>query len=245
MARQLTWDGCVNVRDLGGLPTEDGGETAYGAVVRADNLTRLSEAGWDDLAAYGVRTIVDLRWTDERRADPLHQGDAGVIHVSLFGDVSGPLEGERDVGEEVGWGDLRRDVYLERLDENPDRFARAVAAVSDAPAGCVAIHCAGGVDRTGLVSALLLRLAGVPSTAVADDYAHSEVNWSPHTGGWIDEAEGERERQRRRFLAAMPPAVMLGVLEALDVRYGGAAGYLRHAGLAEGHLSRARARLRP
>ena len=32
--RALDWDGCVNVRDLGGLPTEDGGRTRPGAVVR-------------------------------------------------------------------------------------------------------------------------------------------------------------------------------------------------------------------
>ena len=37
MSRVLTWDGCLNVRDLGGLPTEDGGTTRFGAVVRGDN----------------------------------------------------------------------------------------------------------------------------------------------------------------------------------------------------------------
>ena len=45
--RVLRWDGCVNVRDLGGLPLADGGETAYRVVVRADWLPGLSEAGTD------------------------------------------------------------------------------------------------------------------------------------------------------------------------------------------------------
>ena len=243
--RHLTWDGCVNVRDLGGHPTEGGGETAYGAVVRADNLTRLSDAGWQDLVAYGVRTIVDLRWPDERETDALHRPGAEVVHVSLFGDQSGPLEGERQVEDTADWAGLRRTVYLERLEQHPDRFARAVAAVADAPPGCVAVHCAGGVDRTGLVSALLLRLAGVSAAAVASDYAQSELNWSPYAGGWIDEAEHERERRRRGFLATMAPATMLGVLETLDERHGGVAGYLRAAGLSEADLARARGRLRP
>ena len=34
--RTLSWDGCLNVRDLGGHVTEGGGRTRYGAVVRAD-----------------------------------------------------------------------------------------------------------------------------------------------------------------------------------------------------------------
>ena len=38
--RVLEWEGCVNVRDLGGLPTEDGGETRRGAVVRSDTVRR-------------------------------------------------------------------------------------------------------------------------------------------------------------------------------------------------------------
>jgi protein-tyrosine phosphatase len=243
--RHLRWDGCVNVRDLGGLPTEDGAETAYGAVVRADNLTRLSDAGWDDLAEYGVQRIVDLRWSDERRSDPLHRAGIDVVHVSLFGDRSGPLEGERAIEDDADWAAVRRSVYLDRLADHPDRFALAVRAVGDAADVCVAVHCAGGVDRTGLISALLLRLAGVSASAIAHDYARSELNWSPYSGTWIDEAEEERERQRRRFLATMPPSTMLGVLEWLDEEHGGAAGYLRTAGLSEHELERARTKLRP
>ncbi|HEY6032238.1 MAG TPA: tyrosine-protein phosphatase, partial [Gaiellaceae bacterium] len=70
MSRALAWDGCVNVRDLGGLPTEDGGVTLRGAVVRSDNARRLSDAGWQALLDHGVRTVVDLRWADERDEDP-------------------------------------------------------------------------------------------------------------------------------------------------------------------------------
>ena len=59
-------DGAMNVRDLGGLPTDDGGETVRGRVLRADNLQDLTPADVrrlvDDLR---VRTIVDLRTTIE------------------------------------------------------------------------------------------------------------------------------------------------------------------------------------
>ena len=61
MGRDLCWDGCVNVRDLGGLPVAGGGTTRWGAVVRADNPGFLTRVGWAALAGHGVRTIIGLR----------------------------------------------------------------------------------------------------------------------------------------------------------------------------------------
>jgi len=40
--RALAWDGCLNVRDLGSLPTEDGARIAPGALIRGDNARRLA-----------------------------------------------------------------------------------------------------------------------------------------------------------------------------------------------------------
>src|SRR6266496_792354 len=60
VGRELSWQGCVNIRDLGGL-----GQLRSGAVVRMEAPTRLSEAGWAAAWAYGVRTVVDLRHAEE------------------------------------------------------------------------------------------------------------------------------------------------------------------------------------
>jgi protein tyrosine/serine phosphatase len=59
--RHLAWTGLFNVRDLGGLSTTDGRLTRRGAIVRSDSLGRLELRGWEELEAYGIRTIVDLR----------------------------------------------------------------------------------------------------------------------------------------------------------------------------------------
>jgi len=48
--RDLAWEGCLNVRDLGGHPIQDGGETRYGRVVRADGVRRLTDDGWKAVA---------------------------------------------------------------------------------------------------------------------------------------------------------------------------------------------------
>lgn len=63
--RVLWWEGCLNARDLGGYPAENGRETYWGAVFRSDRLTPLTEAGRATLVEYGVRSIVDLRTPDE------------------------------------------------------------------------------------------------------------------------------------------------------------------------------------
>ena len=65
--RDLHWSGGYNVRDLGGLPTVEGGATVSGRIVRGAMPDRLTERGWAALVGYGVRTVIDLR---EEGEDP-------------------------------------------------------------------------------------------------------------------------------------------------------------------------------
>src|SRR3712207_1822381 len=64
--RWLRLDGTTNTRDLGGLPTSDGGSTVPGRVLRSDNLQTLSG---DDVRRLvddvRLREVVDLRTTAE------------------------------------------------------------------------------------------------------------------------------------------------------------------------------------
>lgn len=62
--RDPDWDGCLNVRDLGGLATVNGGRTRLGAVVRGDHPRNLTSAGWVALWSYGIRTVVTPEWVD-------------------------------------------------------------------------------------------------------------------------------------------------------------------------------------
>ena len=68
--RTFRWDGCINVRDVGGLQTQLGGVTRWRALVRADSVRTLTEVGWSSLLSYGVRTIIDLRTPEERELEP-------------------------------------------------------------------------------------------------------------------------------------------------------------------------------
>ncbi len=244
--RTLRWDGCVNVRDLGGLPTEGGGETRFRAVVRADSVRGLSDSGWEELLGYGVRTIVDLRWQEELAEDPPRELRLDVVHVSLFGAYDPEFGRTLDdlAAAQATPLAATRAVYLEFLRRYAANFARAIVAVADAGEGAVVVHCAAGKDRTGLVVALLLRLAGVDPDAIAADYALSEQSWAPFVGSWIDEAETDRERARRRRLALCPPEAAIQVLEDLEREHGTVGRYLCRAGASEEALERVRARLR-
>jgi protein-tyrosine phosphatase len=243
----LTWDGCVNVRDLGGHATADGRTTRYGAVVRADSVRALSDAGWDALLDYGVSRIVDLRVHSELALDPPRELDVEVVHVPVMHEVD-----DEEWVEINAIGDAQPDaagatrvVYLEFLERRHPQFAQAFAAVADAPEGTVVVHCHGGKDRTGLVVALLLRVAGVDVETIAADYALSGPNLQPRTAGWISAAPDERERVRRERIADTPAAAMAAVLDELERRHGDVAGYLRAHGASDDALARAAARLRP
>lgn len=234
----------MNVRDLGGHPAEDGATTRFGAVVRADSVRGLTDEGWKTLVDYRIRTIVDLRWREELEEDPPRELPVAAVHVPLFGERSEVEAVDRDlraISDPVEW---RYRSYVEALARFRSNFARAIAAVAEASDGGVVVHCAGGVDRTGLVVALLLRLAGVRREHVAADYAESEANWAPYVPRWIEAAEDEGEREHRRRLAVIRPEVMLRVLEHLEDEHGNVRAYLLGGGATDDQLDRARARLR-
>jgi protein-tyrosine phosphatase len=243
--RELAWEGLLNVRDLGGHGTEDGGETKYGRIVRADSVRRLTDAGWEALVDYGVRTIVDLRTDEELAADPPAELPVDVVHVAtLEEDADVFAQADKASDEAVSSAMGTRDVYLIFLERFKANFARAIAEIAHAPEGGVVVHCAGGKDRTGLVTALLLRLAGVDAEAVAADYALSEERLRPRHDLWLAEAATEAERERIRRIAVTPPEAMTEVLQELERRYGSIEGYLRAGGLSDEDLAAVRARLR-
>jgi protein tyrosine/serine phosphatase len=247
-SRDLVWDGCLNVRDLGGLPTDDG-ETRFGSIVRADSVHDLSDDGWRSLVDYGVRTVIDLRGHHEREDDPPAELPVEIVHVPFmeaseqeWDEIAEELEAAAAAAPDDATA--TRDVYLIFLERFADNVAAAVRAVAQAPPDGVVIHCVGGKDRTGLLAAILLHLAGVSDDEVAADYALSEERLLPRHQAWFDAAETDEELERLRRIAQTPAASMTGVFAELERRYGSVEGYLRHIGLTEAELDQVRARLR-
>jgi len=169
--RDLDWDGCYNVRDLGGLATVDGRLTRRHALVRADAPSALTEAGWSAVWDHGIRTVIDLVEDHERAPDTSPRPD-GLREVRV------PLDGTDD---EEFWAPLRANghwgtvlYYRPYLKRFPHRIGSAVRAFADAPPGGVLVHCGRGRDRTGMLCMILLSLAGVCAADIADDYTRSD-----------------------------------------------------------------------
>ncbi|MFD0268938.1 tyrosine-protein phosphatase [Streptomyces sp. NPDC127106] len=164
--RFLDWEGCFNVRELGGL-----GEVVQGRAVRADALDRLTARGWTALADHGVRTVVDLRNDGEAEADRAPR-PAGLKTVRI------PLDGIEDREFwDVWWGrpGFGTPAYFRPfLSRFPERVAAVAEAVADAPPGGVAFHCGLGRDRTGIIALVLLRLMGASPEEIAHDHGLSE-----------------------------------------------------------------------
>jgi len=215
--RVLVWDGCVNVRDLGGLPLEGGGETRFGVVVRADSLAGLTSRGWQALQDYGVRSAIDLRGDHELEATA--ERPIPVTRIPIT-----PLSGP-------GWEwPSMLEAYLAVLETFRAQFTAAVDALAAADPP-VLLHCQGGRDRTGLVVALLLAAAGVDAETIAADHALSDESWAPHNSSWFEEAEDEDERARRQRIARPAGRTMAELVAEVESCYGGPAAYLATANL--------------
>lgn len=187
--------------------------------MRADNARKLTPAGLQAAWDYGIRTVVDLRSPGECAADPVADPRFAHVRVPLSDFERSARPDPEDKAEAL------RLWYSEHLEHNAAGIAAAVGAVADA-AGGVLIHCLGGKDRTGIVSALLLRLGGASLEEIEADYVRSEENL------------------RRIFeVINAPPGVIGPVVARVEERHGSLRAYLLAAGVTPGQLARLEGRL--
>jgi protein-tyrosine phosphatase len=241
-AKRLPLEGAYNFRDLGGLTTREGRTVRDRRVFRSDRLTNLTAADVAMLEEIGIGRIFDLRsdlelandgrgaWSsaaDRHRHRPL-------VRISLS------IHDERIDWSKVDLGTR----YLEMLLEGGAVIREVLEhlAADDAPP--TVFHCTGGKDRTGVLSAVLLRTLGVDDDTIVDDYAISETFLAPFVEASREAMEQQGfDPQIVLYLCGSPAERMRKMLADLDERWGSVEAYLDWTGMRGETLTALRGKL--
>jgi protein-tyrosine phosphatase len=228
--RHIELEGSFNFRDLGGYHGVDGRPVRWRSLFRADGLYRLTPADLEDLGGLGLRTVIDLRTAGEleARGRIAWPTDDLVFHHLPLMDVLPPDD------EYPEWSDPAHVAaqYAGMLADGAPAVAAAIDVLCDPAAYPVVFHCMAGKDRTGILSALVLRVLGVADADIVADYALSQDAMIAMMA-WLAEKDPvlakELEASSAAIIAAAPET-MERFLADLDRTYDGAEAYLAGIG---------------
>lgn len=236
VSKPLPLMGAHNVRDLGGYPTEDGKTTKYKAFLRGDSLHGLTKEDEEYLDGYGVRLVIDVRGNNEAFLHPDHIDKRQIkrIHVPLLDHIQseamlGKLPG--DMGE----------MYIGLVENSKDGLKEIFTNMAEEE-GTTLYHCTAGKDRTGVITMLALKLAGVADEVVLADYAASETYMK-------DMFEKQRRMVEKAgvnvpdYVFRSKPEYMQKLMEHIVRNYGTVKDYLKNIGLSDDELGKLKGKI--
>ena len=223
-------EGASNVRDLGGFTTTSGQQTRFKRFVRADSMHRLTDADVAALLQYGVTMSIDLRTSSGRVRDPSRLASCTDMRyevVDLMENFSSePLQDIYSV-----LPDTLAEFYLRLLDEAQNELAQVFRLFLQNTEHTTLYHCTAGKDRTGIISMLLLQLAGVPSHDIVQSYALSAHFIRSGNGGALNLSGFGSASGVNAALFESDPSWMEAAMHHLATKYGTVTEFLQHIGL--------------
>lgn len=228
-----------NARDMGGMMTKSGKRTAYKRFIRSDSPASLDEKGVDELIAYSVRTVIDLRSPQEmeRTGNPfIKRPEILFRNIPLIAidpdDRNGLVMGylvENRLGH----------LYILMLEHSREAVTEVFRTIIEAPDGAVVFHCMHGKDRTGLIAALLFLLAGVSRDDIVGNYAASFEHIRP-----LVDPLFESMPENTHHMYRSDAENMRFLLDHIDALYEGRTEvYLRQLGFSDEDIGKIRDRL--
>ncbi|MGD9794817.1 MAG: tyrosine-protein phosphatase [Acidimicrobiia bacterium] len=223
--RFIVVDGCHNVRDLGGYTGADGRIVRWGRVYRADGPNDLTPAGRDVIRSLGIATVIDFRSPEEHGEHPF-----------LPGAISMPVADAPNAdwsADAVRTGDDLAERYYDMAttaQESLRTTFHLMATRLDRP---LLFHCAAGKDRTGIVAALTLSVAGVPDEVIADDYelSHEPTQRRRAVVMARDPQAAARYGEFAPIVLTAHAPTMRAFMALVRQRHGDACGLLTHLGV--------------
>lgn len=222
--RRLGLRNCFDFRDLGGYEAHGGWRTRHHRLYRSDGIHRLDPADRAVVAELGLATIIDLRTAEE----VARQGTPSlpvVRHHLPMGDhlaaSAGAFAAEVDP-EAVATR------WRAMLDAAVDTVREVLAILTDRSAYPALVCCPSGVDRTGVVTAVVLGLVGVPDSVVVRDFAASRQAVVRRLGRLYFEHPAALEADPDRFGNAprgLVPEAMASFCRRIRDEHGSFAGY--------------------
>ena len=173
---RLPLEGVSNARELGGYPCLKG-FTKYKSFLRTDDLSRLTEKDVQTLLAYGVTSVIDLRSKSEllKLPNPLADRvrEVNYINIPLMNDEVASPDFTRLVLDNAE-GYLKQ-AYIDMINNSQRAVYDIFRFIAEQNKGCILFHCTAGKDRTGIIAALLLGLAGVSRADILANYVVSYI----------------------------------------------------------------------
>ncbi len=182
LARHVTFEACFNFRDLGGYETADGRRLRWNVLYRSDTLHRLTPSDAEMFRSLGLHTVMDLRSQreiDDYGAIRVDDGGFAWHNVPMLDNVRlappDPSPPGTPPPEPPPEALLPGAGYYMILTNFSESVAKVLAVLGTDGALPAVYHCTSGKDRTGIISALILDLLGVPEDVIADDYVLTEA----------------------------------------------------------------------
>lgn len=227
--RLLKIENTTNVRDLGGYETQEGYYTKSHKFVRSTCPSQINEEQKEQFYQYGIRTVVDLRSENEIYHQPhglKNYKDIEYYHVNLL-----QLDNINVVPQDIKEYQDLSGFYIFMIEANKKQFKEVFQIFLNHPYHCTLFNCSAGKDRTGVIAALLMDLAGCHEYDIVKDYSESYEN----NMVILKELEGMMSEADQKYLGS-DPRMMMKFLAYLRENYGSAQGYLLACGLTEEEL---------
>ncbi|MCR5692410.1 MAG: tyrosine-protein phosphatase [Bacilli bacterium] len=183
--RNIEVGGVVNFRDIGGWKTSlvEGGRIKQGLYYRcgefnhtnAVNSKNITAEGKELVKELGIKVDIDMR--DEYRITALN----GVSPAS-----------SDDWELELVNASIPSSTESRRFAEFADVYKTIFEKIADADKAPIALHCANGADRTGIVCFFLLALLGASEEDCSRDYSFTrfagerDVDHTVEFDGWMN-----------------------------------------------------------